>query len=85
MVEPREQGTAVEHDRGICGKHHVGQPRNAGHDLKPCAGSDERCRERPEAAPGGSQVTRRILRPGARLHPRVDCVSHLEMRGIGQQ
>ena len=85
VAEPREQRPAVEHHRRIGGKHHVRQARNAGHDLKPGPRSGERCCERPEAALGRGEVTRRIFRPGARPHPWVDPVGHLEMRGIGQQ
>src|SRR6516165_11566526 len=41
VAEPREQRTAVKHDRRVGGKHHVRQTRNAGHDLEPCPGGGE--------------------------------------------
>ena len=85
VAKSRDQRTAVEHHRRIGGKHHVRQVRNTGHDLKPGSGSGERCCQRLEAALGRGEVTRRIFRPGARLHPWVDPVGHLEVRGIGQQ
>src|SRR6516165_6101595 len=85
VAEPAEQCKAIEHDRRVGGEHHIRQARTAGHDLKPCPGTDERCCERLEAAPSRSPVTYRIFRPGTGLHPRVDRIDHLEMGGIGQQ
>jgi len=84
VAEPREQRKAVEHYRRVGGKRHVRQTRNAGHDLEPCSGCGEcRCK-RLKAAPGRSQVTHRIFGPGIGPHPWIDCVAHLEVRGIGQ-
>ena len=85
MAEPREQREAVEYNRCVGGEHHVGQTGNTRHDLKPCAGCGERRCEQLEAAPSCGDMIDRILRPGVRLHPRVDRVGHFEMRGIGQQ
>jgi hypothetical protein len=45
VAEPAEQCKAIEHYCRVGGKHHIRQTRNAGHDLEPCPGSDERCHE----------------------------------------
>jgi hypothetical protein len=85
VAEPGEQCKAIEHYRCVGGKRHIRQIGHAGHDLESCPGSDERCCEKLEAAPGRSPVTHRILGPGTGLHPRVYRVGHLEVGRIGQQ
>ena len=84
VAESGEQCKAIEHNSRIGGEHHVRQTGNSRHDLQPCPGSGESCYERPEAALSSSQVTYRIFGPDAGLHPWVDPVAHLEVRGIGQ-
>ena len=75
---------AVQHHGGVGGKHHVRLALHARHDLHGGPGTLERAAQRIEAGARLGGVACRVRRPGTWLHPGIDHVADVEMRGIDE-
>ncbi len=85
VTEAGDQNAAVQHNRGVGGKHQVGQVFGGGHRFYPGADLFQRQTQRLRASGCCRLERQRIGPPSVRPHPGIDLIGHAKVADIGHQ